>query len=209
MTTYTIEFDIATPNEARVLYYGDKIPNKTVNLETVVDTPKVNSVLEGYVFKGWDLNRRVATPTYVYKKNKIYGLGYTYGATVKLYGIWGEANAKVYVEEEDGGDGEEHSADEMLDDPVEPHDTDSENNEFSHYIIASRSDMYGEVIEEDGLTDSELLVKFGGETELTLQEALMENLDQGSTYKAIPKFISFPMSCPLLLLIRQIIHINI
>ncbi|MBR4314843.1 MAG: hypothetical protein IKP66_08045, partial [Lachnospiraceae bacterium] len=186
MTTYTIEFDIATPSGARVLYYGDKIPNKTVNLETIVDTPKVNSVLEGYVFKGWDLNRRVATPTYVYKKNKIYGLGYTYGEAVTLYGIWGEANAKVYVEEEDGGDGEEHSADELLDDPVEPHDTDSENNEFSHYIIASRSDMYGEVIEEDGLTDSELLVKFGGETELTLQEALMENLDQGSTYKAIP-----------------------
>ncbi|MBR4313784.1 MAG: hypothetical protein IKP66_02625, partial [Lachnospiraceae bacterium] len=185
-TVYTINFDIATPSGATVKYYGMNIPNKTLLLDQEREAPKVTSVLDGYVFKGWDTIRTVATPTYIPKKSKIYGLGYTYGETVTLYGIWGEANAKVYVDEEDGGDGEEHSADEELEDPIEPHDTDDEGNEFSHYIIASRSDMYGEVIEEEGLTDEELLAKFGGETGLTLSEALMENLDQGSTYKAIP-----------------------
>ncbi|MBR4313283.1 MAG: hypothetical protein IKP66_00050, partial [Lachnospiraceae bacterium] len=184
---YTIDFNEnldSLPEDAKVVSEGKVQSITLLNTEEVL-APKQESVVEGYILKGWDLNSRVATPTFVAGTSMIHGLGREKGGHITLYGIWGKPNSDVVIPIENGGDGEVRDVDEKI--PTPSNAKDELGNNFLYYNIERVEENEGDDVRNEGeLTDKELLVHFGGDT--TLQEALGSDLLDGVRYVGYPVY---------------------
>ncbi|MBR4314465.1 MAG: InlB B-repeat-containing protein, partial [Lachnospiraceae bacterium] len=180
---YTITFDANTEG-LEIISEGSLPSPITVNNDQVVSAPNFNRVVKGYKFLGWDREASVATPTYVVGED-IRGLGRNINGNITLYAVWGRANGKVMAPTKADGSYEEYNIYDKIKEPVGSLAKDSRGNEFSHYII-EKVVKGGVERKEEGLTDAELLSKFGGD--ITLQDSLLTNVVEDSVYYAYPVY---------------------
>ncbi|MBR4314155.1 MAG: hypothetical protein IKP66_04520, partial [Lachnospiraceae bacterium] len=185
--SYTIKFDVSTPSGIEIETYGNVVDSEgnVVNEVTLLNdesfmAPRTTTVLKDYEFRGWDINRGVATPTYVAGRDMIHGLGRNLNSDVVLYGIWGEETTKVITPDDPD---EPKDPDEETKEPDSPYDEDEDGNEFVYYIIGSISDATG-VRYEDELTDKELMAHI--EEGESLRDVLGGDLLGGATYYEYP-----------------------
>ncbi|MBR4313552.1 MAG: InlB B-repeat-containing protein, partial [Lachnospiraceae bacterium] len=181
-TEYNIAFDDNIPIGGEVVV-SSPLDSIHVNSADMIKAPFTNTVVRGYSFLGWDLDSDVEIPTYKAGEDYIYGLGFYDNEVITLHGIWQEVEAYVVIPEDKGGSGEKIDILEEVDDPVAPYNYDN-GNEFLYYIIASISDVNGNVRNEEEMNNKELLAKFGGDK--TLADALGNQIVNGSTYEGLP-----------------------
>ncbi|MBR4313600.1 MAG: InlB B-repeat-containing protein, partial [Lachnospiraceae bacterium] len=180
---YNLSFNDNIPLGAEVVE-NKPLDNIHVKSTDMILAPYPNTTVKGYSFLGWDLYSGVEIPTYRAGEDYIYGLGYIENEVVTLYGIWQKVEASVVIPVDKGGSGEKIDILEEVVDPVVPYDVDENGNDFLYYIVASISDIEGNVRNEDEMNDKELLAKFGGDK--TLSEALGNYVVNGSTYEGLP-----------------------